>query len=143
MPLVIITPSLVGAQIDDSKIKYQKVHWYIVYPVSKTLTSNALQTVLINDEKLYDYKSQEPIRQVKEINRPIEMSGGLTFIESTDAQTYYTKIITTVKGVDVIYAKIDLTSNSHHWSDDRVQPDIILGQTILGDEKQLAILGIN
>ena len=134
MPLVIITPSLVGAQIDDSKIKYQKVHWYIVYPVSKTLTSNALQTVLINDEKLYDYKSQDLITQVKTINEPVQMFGTLTFIESTDAQAYYTKIITTVKGADVIYAKIDLTSNSHHWSDDRVQPDIILGQTILGDE---------
>ena len=133
MPLVIITPSLVGAQIDDSKIKYQKVHWYIVYPVSKTLTSNALQTVLINDEKLYDYKSQDLITQVKTINEPVQMFGTLTFIESTDAQAYYTKIITTVKGADVIYAKIDLTLNSHHWSDDRVQPDIILGQTILGD----------
>ena len=134
MPLVIITPSLVGAQIDDSKIKYQKVHWYIVYPVSKTLTSDSLQTVLINDEKLYDYKSQDPITQVKTINEPVQMFGTLTFIESTDAQAYYTKIITTVKGADVLYAKIDLTSNSHHWSDDRVQPDIILGQTILGDE---------
>ena len=134
MPLVIITPSLVGAQIDDSKIKYQKVHWYIVYPVSKTLTSDALQTVLINDEKLYDYKSQDPIIQDKRVDEAIQMFGTLTFIESTDAQAYYTKIITTVKGADVLYAKIDLTSNSHHWSDDRVQPDIILGQTILGDE---------
>ena len=143
MPLVIITPTLVGAQIDDSRIKYQRVDWYIVYPISKTLTSDALQTVLVNDEKLYDYKSKEPIRQVKEIDRPVEMTGGLTFIKSTDALTYYTKIITTIKGADVIYARIYLLDNSHHWSDDRVQPDIILGQTILGDEKQLAILGIN
>ena len=143
MPLVIITPSLVGAQIDDSNLKYQKVHWYIVYPISKTLTSDALQTVLVNDKKLYEFKSEDPITQEKIINEPIQMFGTLTFIESTDAQAYYTKIITTVKGADVIYAKIDLTSNSHHWSDDRVQPDIILGQTILGDEKQLAILGIN
>ena len=123
-----------GAQIDDSNLKYQKVHWYIVYPVSKTLTSDALQTVLVNDEKLYEYKSQDPIIQDKRVNEPLQMFGTLTFIESTDAQAYYTKIITTVKGADVLYAKIDLTSNSHHWSDDRVQPDIILGQTILGDE---------
>ena len=122
-----------GAQIDDSNLKYQKVHWYIVYPVSKTLTSDALQTVLVNDEKLYEYKSQDPIIQDKRVNEPLQMFGTLTFIESTDAQAYYTKIITTVKGADVLYAKIDLTSNSHHWSDDRVQPDIILGKTILGD----------
>jgi len=134
VPLVIITPSLVGAQIDDSNLKYQKVHWYIVYPVSKTLTSDALQTVLVNDKKLYEFKSEDPMTQQKEINQPVQIYGTLTFIESTDAQAYYTKIITTVKGADVLYAKIDLTSNSHHWSDDRVQPDIILGQTILGDE---------
>ena len=140
MPLVIITPSLVGAQIDDSKIKYQKVHWYIVYPVSKTLTSDALQTVLVNDKKLYEFKSEDPITQDKRIDEPIQMFGTLTFIESTDAQAYYTKIITTVKGADVIYAKIDLTSNSHHWSDDRVQPDIILGQTILGDVNAISSL---
>ena len=137
MPLVIITPSLVGAQIDDSKIKYQKVHWYIVYPISKTLTSDALQTVLVNDKKLYEFKSEDPITQEKRIDEPVQMFGTLTFIESTDAQAYYTKIITTVKGADVIYAKIDLTSNSHHWSDDRVQPDIILGQTILGDSNAI------
>ena len=137
MPLVIITPSLVGAQIDDSKIKYQKVHWYIVYPVSKTLTSDALQTVLVNDQKLYEFKSEDPITQQKEINQPIQMYGTLTFTDSTDAQAYYTKIITTVKGADVIYAKIDLTLNSHHWSNDRVQPDIILGQTILGDSNAI------
>ena len=70
------------------------------------------------------------------------MYGTLTFTNTVDAQAYYTKIITTIKGADVIYAKIDLTLNSHHWSDERVQPDVILGQTILGDEKQLAILGI-
>jgi len=137
VPLVIITPSLVGAQIDDSKIKYQKVHWYIVYPVSKTLTSDALQTVLVNDQKLYEFKSEDPITQQKEINQPIQMYGTLTFTDSTDAQAYYTKIITTVKGADVIYAKIDLTLNSHHWSNDRVQPDIILGQTILGDSNAI------
>jgi hypothetical protein len=107
------------------------------------LTSDALQTILVNDEKLYQYKSKTIITQQKESGKPIQMYGTLTFIESTDAQTYYTKIITTVKSADVIYAKIDLTSNSHHWSDDRVQPDIILGQTILGDENQLALLGIN
>ena len=140
MPLVIITPSLVGAQIDDSKIKYQKVHWYIVYPVSKTLTSDVLQTVLINDKKLYEFKSEDPITQQKEINQSVQMFGTLTFIESTDAQAYYTKIISTVKGADVLYAKIDLTSNSHHWSNDRILPDSILGQTILGDERQVAIL---
>ena len=93
-----------------------------------------MQTVLVNDEKLYEYKSQDHIIQDKRVNEPLQMFGTLTFIESTDAQAYYTKIITTVKGADVLYAKIDLTSNSHHWSDDRVQPDIILGQTILGDE---------
>jgi hypothetical protein len=127
----------VGAQIDDSRIKYQKVHWYIVYPETKTLTSDALQTVLVNDKKLYEFKSEDPITQDKRIDEPIQMFGTLTFIESTDAQAYYTKIITTVKGADVIYAKIDLTSNSHHWSDDRVQPDIILGQTILGDSNAI------
>ena len=126
-----------GAQIDDSRIKYQKVHWYIVYPETKTLTSDALQTVLVNDKKLYEFKSEDPITQDKRIDEPIQMFGTLTFIESTDAQAYYTKIITTVKGADVIYAKIDLTSNSHHWSDDRVQPDIILGQTILGDSNAI------
>lgn len=89
---------------------------------------------MTNDQKLYEYKSQDAITQQKaDLTRPIEMYGTLTFIESTDAQAYYTKLITTVKGADVIYAKIDLTSNSHHWSDDRVQPDVILGQTILGD----------
>jgi len=127
----------VGAQIDDSRIKYQKVHWYIVYPETKTLTSDALQTVLVNDKKLYEFKSEDPITQDKRIDEPIQMFGTLTFIESTDAQAYYTKIITTVKGADVLYAKIDLTSNSHHWSDDRVQPDIILGQTILGDSNAI------
>jgi len=132
----------VGAAADDF-LKYQKVHWYIVYPESKTLTSDALQTILQSAKTLYTYKSQDPITQQKQTGKPIQMYGTLTFIESTDAQAYYTKIITTVKGADVIYAKIDLTSNSHHWSNDRVQPDIILGQTILGDENQLAILGIN
>ena len=134
MPLVIITPSLVGAQIDDSKLKYQKVHWYIVYPVSKTLTSDALQTVLVNDKKLYEFKSEDPITQQKVIDRPIEMFGTLTFIESTDAQAYYTKIITTVKDTDVIYAKIYLLDNSHHWLNDKIRPDTILGQTTLGEE---------
>lgn len=89
---------------------------------------------MLSEKSRYEYKSEDQIIQSKEdLSRPIEMSGTLTFITSTDAQAYYTKIITTVKGADVIYAKIDLTSNSHHWSDDRVEPDIILGQTILGD----------
>ena len=96
-----------------------------------------MQTVLVNDKKLYEFKSEDPITQDKRVDEPVQMYGTLTFIESTDAQAYYTKIITTVKGADVIYAKIDLTSNSHHWSDDRVQPDIILGQTILGDSNAI------
>ena len=125
---------MVGAQIDDSKIKYKRVDWYIVYPQSKSLTSDQLQTILVNDQKLYQYKSQEPIRQEKtDLTRPIEMNGGLTFIDSNDALSYYTKIITTLRASDVIYAKIDYLDNSHHWSNDKVQPDSILGQTILGD----------
>ena len=69
------------------------------------------------------------------------MSGTLTFIDSVEAQAYYTKIITTIKGADVLYAKIDLTLNSHHWTDDAVEPDIILGQTILGDANAISFLG--
>ena len=140
MPLVIITPSLVGAQIDDSKIKYQRVQWFIVYPESKTLTSDSLQSVLVNDQKLYDYKSQEKLQQIKPQNGQIFQIGSLTFIEPTDALEYYTKIITIVKGGDVIFAKIYLLDNTHHWSNDRILPDSILGQTILGDERQVAIL---
>lgn len=71
------------------------------------------------------------------------MYGTLTFINNADAQTFWNKLSTTVKSTDIIYAKLDLTSNSHHWSDARVQPDIILNQIILGDENQLAILGVN
>lgn len=70
------------------------------------------------------------------------MYGTLTFTNNADAQSFYNTMISTVKGADVIYAKLDRTLNSHHWSDDRVEPDIILSQTILGDEKQLAILGV-
>ena len=69
------------------------------------------------------------------------MSGTLTFIDSVEAQAYYTKIITTVKGADVLYAKIDLTLNSHHWTDDTVEPDTIVGQTILGNENAISFLG--
>ena len=66
------------------------------------------------------------------------MSGTLTFLDSVEAQGYYTKIITTIKGADVLYAKIDLTLNSHHWTNDKIQPDQILGQTILGDSNALS-----
>ena len=68
------------------------------------------------------------------------MSGTLTFLDTVEAQGYYTKIVTTLKSVDVIYAKIDLTLNSHHWANNRVQADQVLGQTILGDVNAISII---
>src|SRR3990167_6569269 len=127
VPLCLITPCLICAQFDDSKIKYQRVQWFIVYPESKTSTSDSLQSILINDQNLYDYKSQEELQQIKPQKGQIYQIGSLTFIESTDALEYYTKIITIAKGGDVIFAKIYLLDNSHHWSNDRILPDSILG----------------
>ena len=93
-----------------------------------------MQALLITEKAKYLYKSTDPIIEIKaDSSKPIQMSGTLTFLDSVQAQGYYTKLVTTLKSADVLYAKIDLTLNSHHWSDDRVQPDVILGQTILGD----------
>lgn len=98
---------------------------------------------MITEKAKYTYKSETPITELQRVGHPVEMYGTLTFINETDAQAFWDKLLATIKGSDVIYAKMDLTSNSHHWSDDRVQPDIILDQIIIGDEKQLAALGIN
>lgn len=93
-----------------------------------------METVIITEQTKYQYKSLvSPVQLKADISKPIVMSGSLTFLDSTDALTYYTKIITTIKGADVIYAKIDFLDNSHHWTNDKVQPDAILGQTIFGD----------
>lgn len=61
------------------------------------------------------------------------MWGTLTFLTNADANTFWAKLQTIVVSNQVIYAKFDLTQNAHHWSDNRVPPDIITDQIILGD----------
>lgn len=129
--------------MDDSNLKYQKIHWYIVLQNSKGSIADTYQFALISEKAKYTYKSETPLIEIQQTGKPIQMYGTLTFINDLDAQTFWNKLTTTTKASDVIYAKLDLTSNSHHWSDDRVEPDIILNQIILGSDSQFAILGIN
>ena len=64
------------------------------------------------------------------------MFGSFTFLDDADAVTFMNFLHS--KNLNaVLYAKIDMTINNHHWSDDRVQPAIILDQIILGDSNAL------
>ena len=60
------------------------------------------------------------------------MFGSFTFLNDADA-TIFMDFLKSKNINGVLYAKIDMTINNHHWSDDRVQPAIILDQIILGD----------
>ena len=131
---------MVGAQIDDSNIKYYKAHWYIVYPTAKEIETDILQTLLTSEKAKYELKSEDPIIQEK--TNVVQLSGTLTFKNQHDGLLYYSKMLSSITFNDVIYAKFDLTNNTHHWSDDRVLPDEILAQLIQGDTSQFEILGI-
>lgn len=138
-----MAPALVGAQIDDSNSKYKKVHWYIVLASNKRTVADSFQLSLITEKAKYTYKSETPITLQQSTGSPIQMYGTLTFINNADADTLWDSLKTIVLPTQIVYAKLDLSSNAHHWSNDRVPPDIILDQIILGDVNQLAILGIN
>jgi len=65
------------------------------------------------------------------------MFGSFTFLNDSDAITFMNFLKS--KNINgVLYAKIDMTINNHHWSDDRVQPDIILDQIILGNPNAIS-----
>lgn len=110
---------------------------------SKGSIADAYQFAIITEKAKYTYKSTTPILEIQRTGKPVEMYGSLTFINNADAVLFYNQLSSVVKVGDIIYGKIDRLSNSHHWSDDRVEPDIILDEIVLGDVKQLAILGIN
>ena len=129
--------------MDDSNIKYQRVDWYIVLLNTKGVIADSYQFALVTEESKYVYKSTVTPIEIQQSGKPIRMYGSLTFINDNDSIIFYNALISLVKSSDIIYAQLDRTSNSHHWSDDRVQPDIMLQKTVLGDANQLAILGIN
>lgn len=121
------------AQLDDSNTKYQRVEWIAYYPEARNSMSDQLQSILISERERYEFKSENPIIQDKRIGDLTLMYGSLTFRKSIDAQWYYLNIITTMRASDVVYAKVQLLDNSHHWTDNKIEPDDILGQTIYGE----------
>ena len=123
-----------GAQIDDSQISYNRIDYYIIFPLNRVVTANALHTAISQEEIKYNYKNL--ILPTISSTTAIQMFGSFTFLNNADAVTFMNFLHT--KNLNgVIYAKIDMTINNHHWADDRVQPDIIIDQIILGDSNAI------
>jgi len=121
---------LIGAQVDDSNISYNRIDYYIVFPLNRIATANALHTAISQEEVKYEYKNLV-LPSIK-TTTVITMFGSFTFLDNSNAATFMDFLKS--KNINgVLYAQIDMTINNHHWSDDRVQPDIILDQIILGD----------
>ncbi len=93
------------------------------------------------NEELKEFRGAELLTITENGQTQHHIEAFFTFINPTGASGFYVGKVNTFTTLDnanrIHFAQIDLLSNNHHWEDDRIQPDIILAQTILGDPDEI------